>query len=131
LLKIGDRVTISDARILLHDASTKRFVGYSRVGRVVIGNDVFIGADAIILPGISIGNNVVIGAGSIVTSNIPDDSVVAGVPARVIGSCSVFVKKNKMLLEESPRYDTYWVQKTEEEKERMNSELVGQIGFDR
>lgn len=61
LLEIGDRVTISDARILLHDASTKRFLGYSRVGKVVIGNDVFIGADAIILPGVTIGNNVVMG----------------------------------------------------------------------
>lgn len=130
LLEIGDRVTISDARILLPDASTKRFLGYSRVGKVVIGNDVFIGADAIILPGVTIGNNVVIGAGSVVTSDIPSDSVVVGVPARVMGSCSEFVRKNKKLLEESPRYETYWAEKTEDEKEKMRNELAGKIGFD-
>lgn len=51
-----------------------------------IGNDVWIGANAIILPGISIGNNVVIGAGSVVTQDIPDNSVAVGNPCRVIKS---------------------------------------------
>lgn len=59
LLTIGNNVTISDARILLHDASTKMALKYSRVGRVTIGDNVFIGADSIILPSITIGNNVV------------------------------------------------------------------------
>ena len=42
LLEIGNNVTISDARILLHDGSTKIFLGYSKVGKVVIGDNVFI-----------------------------------------------------------------------------------------
>lgn len=131
LLEIGNRVTISDARILLHDASTKRFIGYSRVGKVVIGSDVFIGADAIILPGVTIGNSVVVGAGAVVTSNIPSDSVVIGVPARVIGSCVDFVKRNETLLKQKPKYDTHWSQKSIEEKKKMQSELIDQLGYDR
>ncbi len=51
---------------------------------VVIGDNVWIGGGAIILPGVTIGNNVVIGAGSIVTKDIPDDVVACGNPCRVI-----------------------------------------------
>ncbi len=131
LLEIGNRVTISDARILLHDASTKRFIGYSRVGKVVIGNDVFIGADATILPGVKIGDKVIIGAGSVITSDIPNDSVVVGVPGKIIGSCTDFISKNEELLRKLPKYDTYWQNKTPEEKERMKIEMLSQMGFDR
>ena len=51
---------------------------------VIIGDNVWIGGGAIILPGVTIGNNVVIGAGSIVTKDIPDDVVACGNPCRVI-----------------------------------------------
>lgn len=130
LLEIGNNVTISDARILLHDASTKRELGYSKVGKVKIGNNVFIGADAIILPGITIGNKVIIGAGAIVSNNIPDNSVVVGNPSKVICTYDEYIKKNKMLLKESPKYNTYCTKKTKEEKDRMKKELDCQKGFD-
>lgn len=51
---------------------------------VHIGNDVWIGGNVTILPGVTIGNNVVIAAGAIVTKDVPDNSLVAGIPARVI-----------------------------------------------
>lgn len=51
---------------------------------VRIGNDVWIGRRVIIMPGVSIGNGSVIGAGAIVTHNIPDMTVAAGVPAKII-----------------------------------------------
>ena len=51
---------------------------------VTIGNNVWIGGSATILPGVTIGDNVVIGAGSVVTHDIPSDTVAAGNPARVI-----------------------------------------------
>ncbi|MGG4491190.1 sugar O-acetyltransferase [Metabacillus idriensis] len=51
---------------------------------VVIGNDVWIGANCVINPGVTIGNNVIVGAGAVVTKDVPDNSVVAGVPAKVI-----------------------------------------------
>ncbi|MCR1840449.1 sugar O-acetyltransferase [Murimonas intestini] len=51
---------------------------------VIIGNNVWIGGGAIIMPGVTIGDNVVIGAGSVVTKDIPSDKVACGVPCRII-----------------------------------------------
>ena len=62
-------------------------------GRIKIGNNVFIGNNATIMPGVSIGNNVVIGYGSIVTKDIPDESVVAGIPAKIIETIDEYSKK--------------------------------------
>jgi len=53
-------------------------------GRIVIGDDVWIGANAVIVPNVTIGSHVVIAAGAVVTRDVPDYAVVAGVPARVI-----------------------------------------------
>ena len=51
---------------------------------VNIGNNVWIGGGAIVMPGVSIGDNAIIGAGSVVTKNVPANTVVAGNPARII-----------------------------------------------
>lgn len=51
---------------------------------IIVGNNVWFGGDVTVLPGVTIGNNVVIGAGSVVTKNVPDNTVVAGNPARII-----------------------------------------------
>lgn len=53
---------------------------------VVIGDDVWIGANAVILPGVTIGSHCVVAAGAVVTKDIPDNCVVGGVPAKVIKS---------------------------------------------
>lgn len=53
---------------------------------IIIGNDVWIGARAVILPGVSLGDGCVIGAGAVVTQSYDAYSILAGVPARVIGS---------------------------------------------
>lgn len=58
--------------------------GDSPVRPIVVGNDVWIGANVIILPGVSIGAGCVIGAGSVVTKSVPEYSVVAGNPAKII-----------------------------------------------
>lgn len=62
-------------------------------GKIIIGDNTFIGANAMVLPNVNIGKNCVIGAGAIVTHSIPDNSVVAGVPARVIGSTWKYAEK--------------------------------------
>jgi maltose O-acetyltransferase len=58
--------------------------GFQPEKQVTIGDDVFIGARVIILPGVSIGSGVIIGAGSVVTNDIPDWAVAVGNPARVV-----------------------------------------------
>ncbi len=51
---------------------------------VVIGDDVWIGANAVILPGVTIGKHCVVAAGAVVTKDVPDNSLVGGVPAKII-----------------------------------------------
>lgn len=51
---------------------------------VMIGNDVWIGANAVVLPGVTIGKHCVVAAGAVVTKDVPDNSLVAGVPAKLI-----------------------------------------------
>lgn len=58
--------------------------GDDGVRPVVIGDDVWIGRRAIIMPGVKIGNGCIIGAAAVVTHDIPDYSIAAGVPARVV-----------------------------------------------
>lgn len=55
---------------------------------VTIGNDVWIGGNCTVLPGVTIGNNVIIAAGAVVTKDIPDNCIVAGVPARMVRDLS-------------------------------------------
>lgn len=62
-------------------------------GKIIIGDNVFIGANTLILYDVAIGSNVIIGAGSVVTKDIPDGTVCAGVPCRRIGDFDSFVKK--------------------------------------
>lgn len=131
LLEIGSHVTLSDCRILLHDGSTKRPLNYSRVGRVKIGDNCFIGAEAIILPNTEIGDNCIVGAGAVVTKDIKAGSVVAGNPAKVICSYEEFVKRNADLLRHAPVFNTYHANKTMDEKMHERTVLKdGGIGFD-
>ena len=58
---------------------------YERFGDITIGDDVFIGSNSTILYDVNIGDRVIIGAGSLVNKDIPNDSVAAGVPCKVIG----------------------------------------------
>ncbi len=132
LISIGNNVTLaSDVRLLTHDASTKKMLGYSKVGRINIGNNVFIGAQSIVLPNINIGNYVVIGAGSVVTKDIPDNSVAVGNPCHIIGTYDDYLKKNQELFNHVPRQDTSYKEKTQSEKEYMQNLLMdGGWGFD-
>lgn len=96
LVEIGNNVTLApQVYILAHDASTKIPMGVTKVGRVVIGNNVFIGAKTIILPNVRIGDDVVIGAGSVVTKDIENNSLVVGSPARKISTLDEYIKKNE------------------------------------
>lgn len=62
-------------QVLAHDASMHNVLGYTKIGRVRIGNNVFIGAGSIVLPNVQIGDNSIVGAGSIVTKDISPNVV--------------------------------------------------------
>lgn len=130
LIEIGDDVTFSFVALLAHDGSTQKVCKKSRVGKVIIGNNVFIGYHSIVLPNVRIGNNVIIGAGSVVTKDIPDNSVAIGSPCRVIGTFDDYKKKHLGYMETHPVYPTYHAYKSKEEIEQMQRELVDTWGYD-
>lgn len=86
LTEIGDNCIITMNTVLLTHGRTRNEKGvyHSQVGKLKIGNNVFIGANSVITRPLTIGDNVTIGAGSIVTKDIPSNCVVAGNPARII-----------------------------------------------
>lgn len=111
MLKIGEYCKITSGVIILaHDYS--RSVVRRKYGEIVgeaketiIGDNVFIGMNSIICMGSHIGNNVIIGAGSVITGTIPDDSVVGGVPGKVICSLeSYYTKRKSRTLDEAILY---------------------------
>lgn len=101
MLKIGNNVKISTGvKILTHDFSwsvTSGIDGYitGSVGKVEIGNNVFIGMNAIITRNVTIGDNVVIGTGSVVTHDCESGYIYAGVPARKIMTIEEYHSKRK------------------------------------
>jgi len=89
LIEIGDNVTITqNVTFHTHDGGVwvfrEKYPFINVFGKIIVGNNVFIGSNTIILPDVTIGDNVVIGTGSIVTKSIPPNVVVAGVPAKII-----------------------------------------------
>lgn len=90
-IRIGKYCNISQhCSLVASNHLTKRNIYIShqawdeeRIG-IVIGDDVWIGSNSVVLPGVRIGNGAVIGAGSVVTKNIPENAICVGNPARVI-----------------------------------------------
>ena len=83
---IGNNVNVSFGTTILtlqHNVHSSMFE--CKVGNVIIENDVWIGARAIILPGVTVGKGAVIAAGAVVSKSVPEYSIAAGVPAKVIG----------------------------------------------
>lgn len=132
-VEIGDNVTLAPrVHILVHDASTKMHLNYTRIGKVKIGNRVFVGAGSIILPGVTIGNNVVIGAGSVVTRDIPDGQIAVGNPARIIGTIDDFQHRKRKEMERCPCFgEEYTLRKkvTGDMKKEMNARMQNKIGY--
>jgi maltose O-acetyltransferase len=119
--------------ILAHDASTKKHLGYTKVGRVAIGRDVFLGAGAIILPGVSIGDGAIVGAGSVVTKDIPAGAVAVGNPATIVASVSELIEKHKSRLAASGVYgeESLPISRglNQGQKETLRAELADRMGY--
>lgn len=89
LVTLGDHVTVtSGVSFITHDGGVwvfrEEFPDLDILAPVAVGNNVFIGINSIIMPGVTIGDNCVVAAGSVVTRDVPEGMVVGGVPAKVI-----------------------------------------------
>jgi acetyltransferase-like isoleucine patch superfamily enzyme len=109
LISIGQHVTISSrVSFVNHDGGTwvfrnqPRYTQVIKYGRIVIRDNCFIGAGATIMPGVTVGPNSVVAAASVVTQDVPPNTVVGGVPARVLMSVEEYAEK---CLAENPPYD--------------------------
>ena len=122
LIEIGNKVSIANGSVLItHDASITCFrdeyPDSDLFGKILIGNNVFVGLNSMILPNTIIGNNCIIGAGSIVRGKFPDNSIIMGNPATRI----MDVKIHKMLCKNNPgRLDTRKLSDAEKKPIVMN-----------
>jgi maltose O-acetyltransferase len=128
LIKVGDNVTITSSALIAHDASMKNILGKSLIGRINIGNNVFVGYNSIILPDTTIGNNVVVGAGSVISKNIPDNSVVVG-NSRIISSHDDYIVKLKKNMKTRPVYNFNAGRIGKTERDKMIDQLSDGVGF--
>lgn len=109
LVRVGtDCLFAEDVRFITHDGgisvlnTLNKFgnVRYDKIAPIEIGNNVYIGTGAYIMPGVKVGDNCIIGARALVTKDIPSDSVAVGIPAKVIESIDTYyencVKKQQM-----------------------------------
>lgn len=103
LISFGNNVHIASGVTFINHDITAQMLRYmypeiefkNRVESIIIDNNVFVGANSVVLYGVHIGSNVVIGAGSVVTGDIPDGVVACGIPCKPIGSFVNWKEKMK------------------------------------
>lgn len=134
MISIGNHVRITEGvKILTHDYSwsvLKNYRGgvFGASGTVEIGDNVFIGMNAIIERNVKIGNNVIIGAGSVVTKDCKENSVYAGVPAkRIMGIDEFFMKRRDKQLDDVKVLfqDGYGIESTFAAEPRKLARILG------
>ena len=131
LITIGDNVTFApNVHILAHDASTRRALGYTMLGKVEIGNDVFIGANSTVLLGVTIGDGSIIGANSLVSHDVPPNCVYAGNPAKMLMTTEEYYEKRRKQMEEYPVFGMeYYKDKSDGEHLKHLTEEVKKHGY--
>jgi maltose O-acetyltransferase len=95
LIEIGSNSIVTHATILAHDASPMVFGEGVITGPVKVGCRCFVGAGALIMPGVTIGDDCIVGANSVVTSDVPSGLVVAGNPAKRVCSIAEWLNRLK------------------------------------
>jgi len=132
LISIGDNCTICpNVRFIAHDASTKKLLGYTKIGRIQIKENCFIGDSSIILPGVTIGPNSIVGAGSVVTRDVPPHTVACGNPAKTVSSLNEYIEKISSLSANKRIFGKdYFIDKLDAHKRQEIIQSIGDaIGF--
>jgi len=98
LVELGNHVGVSGGTIFLtHDGSIwlirDKRPEVQHLGKIIVGDNTYIGQNCIILPGSRIGSGCVIGAGTVVRGKIPDNSLVIGNPCKILGPASIFLER--------------------------------------
>ena len=97
LIEIGNHVQItSGVKFFTHGGGwilREKYPNFDFLGKIVIGDNVYIGNNALFMPGVTVGNNVIVAAGAVVTKSITDNVIVGGNPAKIIGNIENFEHK--------------------------------------
>lgn len=106
-IRLGNNVRLASCWLMAHDGVINMLrraynVNLDAVGKIDVGDNVFIGHSAIVLRNCTIGNNSVIAAGAVVTGDVPPNSVVGGVPAKFICSTDELVERLRLESEALP-----------------------------
>lgn len=117
LIKLGDHVDVTaGVHFLNHEGGIwcargldKKYEALDIFAPTEVGDNVMIGMNSLIMPGIKIGSNVIIAGHCVITKDIPDNSIVAGVPGKIIGHVDAFIDK----LELSEKYETKRMSQTQ------------------
>ena len=124
---------IDGVKLLAPDASSAKVGVHTKIGILQIGNNVFVGANSIVLPNVRIGDNVIIGAGSVISKDVPSNSVYAGNPAHLICTFSEYCKKHQNNQNDHPifRQHTWqeWPDASEKERQEMRNKLKDTFGY--
>lgn len=132
LISIGDNCTFApNVKLIAHDASTKKLLGYTKIGKIEIKENCFIGDSTIVLPNIKIGPNSIVGSGSVVTKDVPPNTIVAGNPAKVITTVEKYIRKIETISQQKIIFgEDYIIEKLDEEKRKEILKSLGEsIGF--
>lgn len=132
LITIGDNCTICpNVRLIAHDASTKKHLGYTKIGKIDIKEGSFLGDSVIVLPDVTIGPYAIVGAGSVVTRDIPPRTVAAGNPARAICSLEEYLERIKVISADKKIFDeSYYINRLDNKmRHEIIDSLRDSIGF--